>query len=72
QTRATVLVAGFEVPHLHIHVVPACSQDDLSFARADNNPDPQALDAAAVALRDVLTCEGHGAQVPVGVGSAEL
>ncbi|MCL2466505.1 MAG: HIT family protein [Micrococcales bacterium] len=71
-TRATVLVAGFEVPHLHVHVVPARSEADLSFARADHNPTPDALDAAATALRDVLTAEGHAAQVPVEMGSAEL
>lgn len=71
-TRAAVLVAGFEVPHLHVHVVPARSEGDLSFAKADPHPDPAALDAAADALRAALTDAGHGAQIPAEVGSAAL
>ena len=70
--RATLLVAGFEVPHLHLHVVPARSEGELSFAHADADPDPAALDAAAVALRDALAAAGHGAQIPAEVGSAAL
>ncbi len=72
RTRATVLVAGFEVPHLHVHVVPARSEEDLSFAKADRHPDPAALDAAAEALRAALESAGHNAQIPAEVGSAAL
>lgn len=32
--RVGTIVAGFEVPHFHIHLIPAWSIPDLSFARA--------------------------------------
>jgi histidine triad (HIT) family protein len=34
--RIAVIIAGFEVPHCHIHVIPADDMGDLSFARAAN------------------------------------
>jgi hypothetical protein len=34
--------------------VPIRTEADLSFANADPNPDPAALDAAAQAIRDAL------------------
>ena len=32
--RVGVMVAGFEVPHAHLHLVPIQHEGDLSFARA--------------------------------------
>ena len=32
--RIGVLVAGFEVPHAHLHLIPIESEADLDFARA--------------------------------------
>jgi histidine triad (HIT) family protein len=32
--RVAVIIAGFEVPHCHIHVIPADDMSDLSFAKA--------------------------------------
>lgn len=32
--RVGQIVAGFEVPHYHLHLIPAWSIPDLSFARA--------------------------------------
>ena len=52
--RIAMIIAGLEVPHLHLHVVPIASEADLHFERADHDPDPAALDAAADALRDAL------------------
>jgi diadenosine tetraphosphate (Ap4A) HIT family hydrolase len=52
--RIGLIVAGLEVPHCHLHVIPIESEADLSFARADHSPDPARLDAAAVALRSAL------------------
>ncbi|MER7274411.1 HIT family protein [Dactylosporangium sp. NPDC000244] len=52
--RAGLVVAGFEVPHLHIHVFPTWGMDDFDFARADQNPDPAALDDAAERIRAAL------------------
>ncbi|HYR16287.1 MAG TPA: HIT family protein, partial [Mycobacterium sp.] len=36
--RAGVIIAGLEVPHLHVHVFPAYSLTDLGFANVDQNP----------------------------------
>jgi histidine triad (HIT) family protein len=58
-TRATVMVAGFEVPHLHVHIVPVHSERQLSFANADPHTGDEALDQAAAALRDALRAAGH-------------
>ena len=52
--RIGLIVAGLEVPHCHLHVIPIDSEADLSFARADHSPDPARLDAAADALRAEL------------------
>lgn len=45
--RVAMLIAGLEVPHSHIHLVAIDSEADLSFAKADRNPDPVQLDEAA-------------------------
>jgi diadenosine tetraphosphate (Ap4A) HIT family hydrolase len=57
--RVGLLIAGLEVPHCHLHLVPIESEADLSFARADHSPDPAALDAAADRLRAALRDLGH-------------
>jgi histidine triad (HIT) family protein len=38
-TRVALIIAGFEVPHCHIHVIPAESIDDVSFANAAQHVD---------------------------------
>ncbi len=62
--RAGLVVAGFEVAHLHLHVFPAWTMDDFDFDEADSDPDPAELDAAADTLRQVLREAGHGDHVP--------
>jgi histidine triad (HIT) family protein len=62
--RIGMMIAGLEVPHAHLHVVPIQSEADLSFARADHSPDPAALDDAADRLRAALGDQGHSAHVP--------
>jgi histidine triad (HIT) family protein len=62
--RVGLIVAGLEVPHCHIHLVPIDTEADLSFARADHDPDPAALDDDADRLRDALHKLGHGDHVP--------
>lgn len=57
--RVAVAVAGFEVPHMHIHVIGADSMADMSFARAEQNPDSDRLDADAARIRDALRAAGH-------------
>lgn len=62
--RAGVIIAGFEVEHLHIHVFPAYGLENFSFAAVDNNPDPSVMDANAEKIRVALRAAGHGAFVP--------
>lgn len=52
--RVGLMVAGLEVPHVHLHVVPIWGVADLDFANAEANPDPAALAAAAAGLRAAL------------------
>ena len=70
--RAAVLVAGFEVPHLHLHVLPAWDEQSLTFANARTDVPADQLDAAAEALRAGLRAAGHEAHVPASLGSAAL
>src|ERR1044072_4136226 len=44
--RSGVIIAGLEVPHLHVHVFPARDLADFGFATVDNDPSPEALDDA--------------------------
>jgi histidine triad (HIT) family protein len=44
--RAGVIIAGLEVPHLHVHVFPARDLSDFGFAGVDRNPTPESLDEA--------------------------
>lgn len=51
--RVGVLVAGFEVPHAHIHLVPIENEGELSFARA-RPAKPEDLAAVAETIRKNL------------------
>ncbi len=53
-TKVALVIAGLEVPHLHLHVIPMQTEADLHFGNADPAPDPAALDAAAAAIRAAL------------------
>ncbi|HEV1991501.1 MAG TPA: HIT family protein [Candidatus Dormibacteraeota bacterium] len=52
--RIGVMLAGLEVPHCHIHVVPIRGVHDLDFGNQDPNPDPKMMDDAAETLRREL------------------
>ena len=62
--RVGTIIAGLEVPHCHVHVVPIDSESDLDFRKADGSPDPAMMDDAADRLRSALRDLGHGASVP--------
>ncbi|WP_116113761.1 HIT family protein [Austwickia chelonae] len=64
--RIGLLVQGFEVPHLHLHVWPASSAADFDIDRADHDPSPERMDDDAARLRQRLRSMGHGSQVPDG------
>lgn len=51
--RIGLMIAGLEVPHTHIHLVPMDSMDDLSFAFAKNAEQAE-LAAAADQIRNAL------------------
>jgi diadenosine tetraphosphate (Ap4A) HIT family hydrolase len=61
--RIGMIIAGLEVPHCHLHLVPINVEAELSFSRADHDPDPAALDDAAERLREALRGLGHGERV---------
>jgi histidine triad (HIT) family protein len=52
--RVGLIIAGMEVPHAHIHLVPINREADLHFENADQNARPEDLDAAADKLRGAL------------------
>ncbi len=52
--RAGVIIAGLEVPHLHVHVFPTRSLSDFGFANVDRNPSPQSLDEAQAKIKAAL------------------
>lgn len=52
--RAGVIIAGVEVPHLHVHVFPAYNLTDFGFANVDRNPSPESMDAAQAKIKDAL------------------
>jgi diadenosine tetraphosphate (Ap4A) HIT family hydrolase len=63
-SRVGLLIAGFEVPHVHLHVIPVDGMGDFDFSRAETNPDQAELDRVAQRLRDELRRAGHGDHVP--------
>lgn len=62
--RVGVIVAGFEVPHLHVHVFPAWNMAAFDFANAAKSVDDAEQDAHADKLRAALRAAGHGDRVP--------
>lgn len=57
--RVGQAIAGFEVPHTHIHVLQLNDLSDLSFAKAQADPDPAMMDDAAERIRTALRDAGH-------------
>lgn len=57
--RVGLIIAGLEVPHTHLHVIPIRSEADLDFSRADTNPSTAELDESADRLRSALRSAGH-------------
>ena len=56
--KVGLMLAGLEVEHVHVHLVPIRAERDLDFARADQNPDPAALDQVAERIRGALRARG--------------
>lgn len=60
--RAGYLIAGFEVPHVHIHLFPAEDMSGYSLAKAmpADSTDPAQMDEAAAKLRAALGRDSAG------------
>ena len=56
--RVGLIVAGHEVPHTHLHVIPMFDIGDLSFANARASVPPEELAQAAERLRCHLPAGG--------------
>lgn len=56
--RVSLIIAGLEVPHTHLHVLPITSEADIDFRKANANVDPAELDAVAESLRSALGPDG--------------
>jgi diadenosine tetraphosphate (Ap4A) HIT family hydrolase len=54
-----VVIAGYEVPHTHIHVIPTTSMAQLSFEHAARSVERSALEAAAGDIRAALRAAGR-------------
>lgn len=53
--RVGLIIAGYEVPHTHIHVVPTTHIGQFDFATAASNPDRTEMETLAEAIRAALT-----------------
>jgi diadenosine tetraphosphate (Ap4A) HIT family hydrolase len=62
--RVGLIVAGFEVPHLHVHVFPAWDMAAFDFANAAPSVDAAEQEGHAEALRAALRDAGHAEHVP--------
>jgi histidine triad (HIT) family protein len=57
--RVGVIIAGYEVPHTHVHVIPTNAMSQLSFANAATSVDRADMEAAAAAIRERLVTMGR-------------
>jgi histidine triad (HIT) family protein len=57
--RVGLMVAGLEVPHVHLHVVPIRALHDLDFGNQDPNPPEEMMDSAAETIRTELEKLGY-------------
>lgn len=56
--RVGLIIAGLEVPHLHIHLVPIDGVHDLDFANAAASVNREELDESASSIRSALAGQG--------------
>lgn len=57
-TRVGLMIAGLEVPHAHIHLVPIDGVHDLDFANADDSASRDDIEVAAEKIRAALETRG--------------
>jgi histidine triad (HIT) family protein len=56
--RIGLLIAGMEVPHTHLHVIPIRSEADLHLSNAARSVDPDELERHGASLRAALRDQG--------------
>lgn len=52
--RVGLIIAGYEVPHCHLHVIPTNSLADLNFANAAASVERSVLESNAARIRSAL------------------
>ncbi|MFZ0013843.1 MAG: HIT family protein [Acidimicrobiia bacterium] len=61
--KVGLMIAGLEVPHLHIHLVPIDGVRDLDFANAASSVTREELEQEATSIRQELKTMGAGGVV---------
>ena len=62
--RAGLMIAGFEVDHLHVHVWPTNSLEDYNLDNVQNDIAAEVFDEAQRKILDALKDAGHEANLP--------
>ena len=57
--RIGLIVAGYEVPHTHVHVIPTTNMSQFSFSNAASSVDPADLESWAESIRAELRTAGE-------------
>lgn len=52
--KVGLMIAGLEVAHVHVHVIPVWGPGDLAFANASPTVDPASLEPTAALIRGAL------------------
>ena len=58
--KVGLMIAGLEVPHTHVHLVPIDGVHDLDFANAATGVERDDLESAAAKIRERLEAAGAG------------
>ena len=68
--RSGLVIAGFEVPHTHLHVIPLRTESDVLLSNAAPASSEE-LDAAIEKLREAVVALGYGTEVPPQMASLQ-
>ncbi len=61
--RIGMVIAGLEVPHTHLHIIPIDGMQDLDFSNASMSADNNELSDNATQLKNAIKSRGHGCGV---------
>ncbi|MCZ7529506.1 MAG: HIT family protein [Acidimicrobiia bacterium] len=62
--RVGLMIAGMEVPHTHLHVVPINAEADMRFDRADTSPPEAMMEDASRRITEALGDTGVETRAP--------